>query len=148
MSANNERINPSWSIYSSKGEIIEIASLLKTGEKLFIRIPANSCGLCYDQSLKVMGEMVRFIGKENFIVLLPKSRGREFMTFFKENNCADLQFFYTDDNLFISVLDNNSTPFFFTASPDLTCHNHFYLDKEPDDFIFEYLIFIKENVIH
>ncbi len=133
---------------SARGDVVRIGSLLNAGGKLFLRIPANSCGLCYDQSLKVMEEIARIIGKENLIVLLPKSRGREFTTFFKENNCVDLQFFYTDDDFKISILDNNSIPFFFTASPDLTCHNHLYLDKEPDEFLFEYLILIKENVIH
>jgi len=147
MSATNERIDSSLIIYTARGEEVKIASLLKAGEKLILRIPLNSCGLCYDQSLKVMNEMVHIIGKEDLIVLLPKSRGREFTTFFKENNCVDLQFFYTDDDFKISILDNNGIPFFFTTSPDLICRNHLFLEKDPDDFIFKYLIFIKENVI-
>jgi len=148
LSATNERIDSSLIIYTARGDKVKIASLLKAGEKLILRIPLNSCGLCYDKSLKVMEEMVHIIGKKDLIVLLPKSRGGEFTTFFKENNCVDLQFFYTDDDFKISILDNNEIPFFFTVSPDLICSNHLFLEKDPDEFIFKYLIFIKENIIH
>jgi hypothetical protein len=147
MSATNERIDSSLIIYTTRGEGVNIASLFKAKEKLILRIPLNSCGLCYDQSLKFMNEMVHIIGKEDLIVLLPKGRGREFTTFFKENNCVDLQQYYIDDIVNISILDNNSIPFFFTTYPDLTCHNHLYLDKEPDEFLFEYLTLMKERVI-
>jgi len=148
MKASNERINPIWNIYSVNDEKIKITSLVDQGKKLFLRVPANSCGLCYDLSLKTIGEMMEIVGKQNFVVLLPRSRGREFMTFFKENNCGDALFYFTDDDLAISMMDNNSIPFFFTIFPDLTCHHHLYLDKEPNEFLFEYLVFIKENYLN
>jgi hypothetical protein len=145
MKADCDKVDFSWNIKDIKGNQIPVVELLGGRDKLMFRIPSNSCGLCYDSSLKMISKMAKIVGDENFFVLIPINRGREFMTFFKENNCENVNFYFTDENLKISSMDDNSIPFFFLVSADLSSRHYFYLQKEQMDLNLSYLNFIQET---
>jgi hypothetical protein len=130
---NNEfKVDGSIVVTDITGKKILLKDLVSSKNKLIIRNSEVGCGLCIETEIKLIGEFIKKIGKENIICISTHGSARKLEVFKKMNNIDFDLYFYP--NPMCSFEKTTSKPYLFTLNDDLKIQNFFLPDPLGPEF--------------
>lgn len=116
--------------------------ILDNKNKFVFVAPQKACSPCYDEIIMEFGYISEQIGFENFLVIVPMSKYREFMSFFKNKNYNISPYaLNSEDNL--PEIMNQDVPYFFILNEDLMISHIFIPQKTGPEYFIKYFDIIK-----
>ena len=149
---DNKKINDKLLVISTNNQKKLLIDLL-TDNKLIFFMPSKACSPCYENLFIQFSIIQTYIGKENFIMLVPIERIRSYLQLFNDNNININLYAYNDKQLNLNV-NNNLTPYFLITDNTMLIKHLYIPDINSIDISKNYLItiskkyFINDNALY
>ena len=139
----DESINGKCEVFTKDAKSFPLSKLFN---KLVFYIPEGVCNLCYEGFYKDFNDMVKVVGKDNLIIIVPKLRMREMISEFGIENNYIINRVYGVNSLDFGLrLGSKHVPFMFILDNDLRAKNLFIPNKNISNTTSEYMKLVKER---
>ncbi|MBN1144222.1 MAG: hypothetical protein JXA72_07355 [Bacteroidales bacterium] len=136
MKYNDFYLNNSICLTDSIRNKYKIKEIIKNKSFVMV-IPENTCNLCNDTLLYKVVENAYKFEKNQFFIIVPSSRLREYYYFFNQRNIPNI--YGIDSGLFlINELDNSLIPYCFLIDEKLKLTNLFLADARNQEIFIQY----------
>ena len=142
ISFEDNRINKKIVVTTLNKEKKNLTVLINDNILIFI-MPFESCSPCYENLLNKFSLINRYIGQQNFIMLVPLQKFRDYNDFFKNNISISLYAYEKDE--FKLTINNNYTPSFFVTDKALLIKHLYIPDINNLDITEKYFQAISEK---